>query len=205
MYKIDQTSWHFQLWRYLLDKSLIPMWFVSERWNYDSDWRRRPDHAAGIPNDLCSYINRILLYLVIQAPALAIIGTVILFVTVLTPVMGWIYVLGGVEEGPDPWFVPVGMVLTMAYIASALWIGFLYLKKETGFFEAVADKLEVSYDTRRSIRLRVNKITSPFQILWDYAKAVHNKVCLRLTFEEDLDDDILAIEQAQHDMEYGDK
>lgn len=209
-YKINKDSWHFRLWTYLIHNSLVPVWFLRthyphtyvDKWGYTE---RDLDRPEKIPNDLCSYINRLFLYFFFQVPSLLVMGLLIFGFCIFAPLF---VLFVGIMQGFDHVMFgsgyPIESIGTIALgveTCLGLFVGACHIREKRWLnkgFDWLADKIGKYINLPAPVRhfvdvsgsnlgkgavVTTKAFVSPFRIIWDFIISMHHKVCLKLEFD----------------------
>lgn len=158
------------LWRYLVSKSLIPIFGLNYRWGFDQNSQEDVDRT--IPNELCSFINRLFLYFFVQVPVMFAVGTVIGILFILAPSMSIIslYMFGletTLNDGDG-----AGLIVASGEVIFIIFTLGYFINK-------------YSKNTRcKVIEKALSPLKSFYEVIEMYYKAKHDKFCPLLEFEE---------------------
>ncbi len=165
------------LWRYLISNSLVPIFGIRDSLTSDID--------DSIPNELCSFINRLVLYFFVQVPAMFLIGTGIGMVFILMPVLASIslFFLGLEATLSDPVVGSFGLVIMIfESICLSLILGHIIhmYSKSTKCKSAKNAADVVLYLPKKAL----SPLKSFYEVIVMYYQAKHDKFCPRLEFNE---------------------
>lgn len=182
----------YQLWMYLLTKSFAPLWFVKR--NRDADWHdeQKTEPKSFIPNSLCPFLNRLVLYFAVQVPAMLIglgVASFILIYSQIEFFMGW-HITGGMDGSFDlvGEFAKVGFAFFCIEIFISIVFACIYARlylrdsqnRKKKWVQCVNTALESVGDTPTKL---VKPILYPWHVLNIWFEARHEKFCPTLTFE----------------------
>lgn len=176
---ISKNSWHYRMWMFCLTKSPIIRFFgqheMFRTWvddpiqNEDTDWRWNGHWEYHPPQNLCEYINRLPLMLLITLITAVLVAMLI----------SAAFVLPFMDLALDLWFGQLFFgdltILAFAWLFTGAVFGVLYLYH----------KYKNSVHMPKVVKRAVEKVVTPsFDVITTYIKDRHDKICRKLDFKD---------------------
>lgn len=176
---ISKNSWHYRLWMFCLTKSPIIRFFgqheMFRTWvddpiqNEDTVWRWNGHWEYHPPRNLCEYINRLPLMLLITL-IIAVLVAMLISAAFVVPFM---------ELALDLWFGQLFFgdltILAFAWLFTGAVFGVLFY---------LYHKYKNSMHMPKVVNGAVEKVAPTFDVISTYIKDRHDKICRKLDFKD---------------------
>lgn len=184
----------YRLWIYLISKSLITPWFIKrETGHYLDEYKTEPE--SFIPRSLCPFLNRLVLYFIVQVPIIFVAGLMMSLITIYSQVdlLMALYVSPGFVAGMELCADSIGGLAVIGGILILVEIVVLFVVMYIiimGKLEANKEKkwakfaLDVVAAADETPKLFFKPIIYPFGLFKLWYQAHHDKFCPSLSFEQ---------------------
>jgi Na+-transporting methylmalonyl-CoA/oxaloacetate decarboxylase gamma subunit len=168
---ISSNNYLYKLHKYLVEKSFIKSVAHYKPGYFDYKIDEYIDSGYHIPKDLCSFINKLLFYFLVQVPLITILGFTISFAGILNPIIfiftkGWNWMDNG--------------QLVLAILTLLIYIIYTLSFLVYSFEKYIKQKRNYAFLSK------VNKNTFEcFSIVREYISNKHEKICVPIIIIEE--------------------